>query len=57
MFVPNAYKAVGGNILAHASHTRLEIKGANKKDGKRVVKVIKSAKLAQAQCVRIKTCC
>ena len=50
MFVPNAYKPVGGNILAHASHTRLEIKGANKKDGKRIVKVVKSAKLAQASC-------
>jgi RecA/RadA recombinase len=49
MFVPNAYKPVGGNILAHAAHTRLEIKGATKKEGKRVVKIIKSSKLANNQ--------
>ena len=50
MFVPNAYKPVGGNILAHASHTRMEIKGAGKKDGKRVAKLIKSAKRQNGNC-------
>jgi hypothetical protein len=49
-FVPNAYKPVGGNILAHASHTRIEIKGASKKDGKRLVKLIKSASRPNGDC-------
>ena len=49
MFVPNAYKPIGGNIMAHACHLRMEMKG-NKKDGKRVCRVKKSASLAYGEC-------
>jgi len=47
-FAKDATKPIGGNIIAHASHTRLQLKKARGEN--RVCKVIDSPSIAESEC-------